>query len=53
MAKLVLGCGESTVEAVRNADNDPENTGLRTEHSPRGDAAIAALADLGARASDM
>ena len=28
MAKLVLGCGESTVEAVRNADNDPENWAL-------------------------
>lgn len=25
MSKLVLGCGESTVEAIRNADNDPEN----------------------------
>lgn len=25
MAKLVLGCGESSVEAVRNADNDPDN----------------------------
>lgn len=25
MSKLVLGCGESTVEAVRDADNDSEN----------------------------
>ncbi len=29
------------------------STGLRAEHSPRGDAAIAALSDLGTRASDM
>lgn len=25
MSRLVLGCGESTVQAVRNADHDPEN----------------------------
>lgn len=25
MAKLVLGCGESTVPEVRNASNEPEN----------------------------
>ena len=25
MAKLVLGCGESTIQVVREGDNDPEN----------------------------
>lgn len=28
MAKLVIGCGESMVDAIRTADNDPENMTL-------------------------